>query len=176
MHILGLLLAVVVGAGVWYWRFKATKEVADEVGDMIGRARGRYRMAQFKKKAEGSALASITDPALAATIFLFALANEDDGTLHLSETVIRDKVANIVPPADLDEIISYARWAARDTVDARDIVRRFKPLWRERLDRDERAAFVAMAEAVAAVGEGADHNQKLSLASLRMALGPDQNR
>lgn len=176
MHIVGLLLAVIVGAGVWYWRFKAVRELTDDVGDALGRLRGRHRMSQFKKKAQASALTTITDPALAAAICLFALASEDDASAHAGEAVIRDEIGRIVPAADLDEIIAYARWAARDSVDARDVVRRFKPLWREKLTREERAALVGMAEAVAATGSGATHDQKLSLATLRMALGPDQNR
>ncbi len=176
MHVLGLFLALIVGAGIWYWRFKAVKEMTDDLGDAVGRIRGQFRMAKFRKEAQGSALSSITDPALAAAIFLFVLANEDQASLHLSEPAIRDQLAGIVPSADLDEIIAYARWAAREVPDPRDVVRRFKPLWREKLTREERASLVAMAESVASVGDGVDHYQKLSIASLRMALGPDQNR
>lgn len=176
MHIVGLLLAVIVGAGVWYWRFKAVREMTDDIGNALGRAQGRYRMARFKKQSQGSALSSITDPALAAAIYLFSLANERDTSLHLSEPAIREQIGEIVPASDLDEVVSYARWAARETTDPRDIVRRFKPLWREKLTSQERAHLVAMAETIAAVGTGPDHNQKLSLANLRMALGPDQKR
>lgn len=176
MHMLAILVALVVGAGVWYWRFGAVKELTDDVGDAVGRIRGQYRMSQFRKQAQGSALTKVSDPALAAAIFFFALANEDDVSLHLSEPVIGDQISRIVPDEERDEIMAYARWAAGEVVDARDVVRRFKPLWREKLTREERASLVTMAEAVASVGSGADHNQKLSIASLRMALGPDQNR
>jgi uncharacterized tellurite resistance protein B-like protein len=176
MHILGLLLAVIAAAGVWYWRFKAMKEVTDDVSNVVGHVRGHYRMSKFKKQAQGSVLASVEDPAMAAAIFLFALANEDEASLHLTEAEIHRQVSRIVAEADLDETLSYARWAAREVVDPRDIVRRFKPLWREKLTREERIQLVGMAEAVAALGEGDEHNQKLSITTLRMALGPDQNR
>lgn len=176
MHIIGLVVAAIAAAGIWYWRFKAAKEVVDDVGGIVGRVQGRMRMNAFKKKAEGSVLAAIDDPALAATVFLFALANEEPGSLHHSEPEIREQAARIVPAAELDEVLSYAQWAARDITDPRDVVRRFKPLWREKLTREERAELVAMAEAVAGHGEADDHNQKLSIVTLRTALGPEQNR
>lgn len=176
MHIVALVVAVIGGIGVWYWRFKQMKDVTDDVSNVVGKVRGRYRMNKFKKQAQGSVLASIEDPALAATIFLFALANEDEASLHLTEAEIHNQISRIVPEADLDETISYARWAAREVVDPRDIVRRFKPLWREKLTREERIQLVGMAEAVAELGAGDEHNQKLSITTLRMALGPEQNR
>ena len=176
MHIVAIVLGIITAAGVWYWRFKATKEIVDDVGEMVGRARGRIRMANFKKKVEGSPLASIEDPALAATVFLHALSNEKPSARHLAEPLIREQVAPIVPATDLDEVVAYAQWAARDIVDARDVVRRFKTLWREKLTREERAELVAMAEAIAAVGDTDDHNQKLSIVTLRTALGPEQKR
>lgn len=176
MHIIGLVVAALAAAGVWYWRFKAAKEVVDDVGSIVGRVRGRMRTNAFRKKAEGSVLAAIEAPALAATVFLFALANEKPGSLHQSEPEIRTQVTSIVPAAELDEVLSYAQWAARDVTDPRDVVRRFKPLWREKLTREERAELLAMAEAVAAHGEADDHNQKLTLVTLRTALAPEQNR
>lgn len=176
MHILVLLLAAIAGGATWYWRFKTMRSAADDVADAVGRLQGKYRTGKFRKQAEGSALSTIVDPALAAAIFLFVLANEDSASMHLSEPVIRNQLTRVVSPEALDETLAYARWAARETVDARDVVRRFKPVWRERLTREERADLVAMAEAVAAVRTGDGHNQKLSLASLRMALGPEQNR
>jgi hypothetical protein len=176
MHILAIVVGIIAAAGVWYWRVKAAKEVVDDVGSVVGRVQGRIRMNNFRKKAEGSALASIEDPALAAAVFLHALANEKRDALHLAEPRIREEISRIVADADLDEVVSYAQWAARDVADARDVVRRFKPLWRQKLTREERADLVAMAETIASLGEAGDHNQKLTLVTLRTALGPEQNR
>jgi hypothetical protein len=176
VHILAIVVGLIAAGGIWYWRFKAAREVVSDVGDVVGRVQGRIRMANFKKKAEASVLASIEDPALAATVFLFALANEKRETLYLSEPRVRAEVARIVPTADLDEVVAYAQWAARDIADARDVVRRFKPLWRQKLTREERADLIVMAETVAGVGQQEDHNQKLSLVTLRTALGPEQHR
>ena len=69
-----------------------------------------------------------------------------------------------------------AQELARDVADARDVVRRFKPLWRQKLSREERADLVAMAETIADLGDPDDHNQKLTIVTLRTALAPEQNR
>jgi hypothetical protein len=176
MHIVGLVLAVIAGAAVWYWRFQMMRDAANEVGSIVGRVQGRLRTNAFRKKAEGSVLAAIEDPSLAAGVFLYALANEDRASLHLSEPIIREKLADIVPAAELDEVRAYAQWAARDIVDSRDVVRRFKPLWRAKLTREERESLFEMAEAVAGVGNAEDPSQKLSLETLRLALGYEQKR
>lgn len=175
MHILALLGAIIGGISIWAWRYRQAKEVGTELLDTVGRVRGAYNRHSFRKKAEASPLSSVEDPALAAAIFLSALANEDSDARHLSEPAIRGEIGRIVPITDLDEVIAYAQWAARDVHDARDVVRRFKPLWRQKLTHEERADLVAMAEVVAALG-AEDHNQKLSIVTLKTALGPEQSR
>jgi hypothetical protein len=177
VHIVGLVLALIGGAAFWYWRFKLLREAGSEVADMVGRVRGAHRMRKFKKRAEASPLASIADPAMAAAVFLHALANENDESLPQAEPEIRRQIGAIVPAAELDEVISYARWAARDVADPRDLVRRFKPLWREKLTSEERAHLVAMAETILGLsGDEPEHNQRLSFATLRTALSPEQMR
>jgi uncharacterized tellurite resistance protein B-like protein len=176
MHILALLGVIAGGAAIWYWRIKMMREMGSEVANIVGRVQGHIRTGNFRKKAEASPLSSVEDPALAAAIFLYALANEHNEILHLSEPAIRREIARIVPAADLEEMLSYAQWAARDVVDARDVVRRFKSLWRQKLTREERSDLVSMAESIIALGTVEHHNQKLSFITLRTALGPEQNR
>ena len=170
MHIIAFLGVIIGAIGVWYWRYKTMRDVGGEVLDAFGRARGAYRMHNFKKKAESSMLASVDDPALAAAIFLFALANEADGTAHLAETEIRRQVAAIVPAGKMDEFIAYAGWAARSVIDARDCVRRFKTLWRDSLTISEREELIGMAEAVVALAPKREHRQTLAIEALDTAL------
>ena len=170
VHILAILGAIVAGAGIWYWRFKTMHSVGSDLLDAAGRLRGAYSRHNFKKKAEGSVLASVDDPALGAAIFLFALANEADGTAHLAAAEIRRQLASIVPADKMDEFLAYAEWAARSVVDARDCVRRFKTLWREHLTIGEREELVGMAEAVAALAPKLAHSQTLAIEALDTAL------
>ncbi|MEO6396459.1 MAG: hypothetical protein ABIO40_11175, partial [Devosia sp.] len=153
MAIVGLILAVLAGAIVWYWRLQLLRGMADEVATMFGRVKGRYRVDKFRRKVGGSTHAAIDDPAVAAAVFLFALVNESDGFALPAEAAVKAQIARVVPEARLAEIVSFAQWAARDVVDAKDCVRRFKPLWRDALDRSERDHLIRMAQAVVGLSD-----------------------
>jgi uncharacterized tellurite resistance protein B-like protein len=170
MHIIGIVAAILGLVAVWYWRIKVLHEAGQEAADAVGRVRGAYRMRKFKKQAEGSVLNAIDDPAMAAAVFLFALAAEDAVSAHKAPEAIKSHAADMVAPERLDELVAYAAWAARDIVDSRDVVRRFKPLWRERLTLSERQDLIRMAEEVAALSPAALEAQRLSLDALREAI------
>ncbi len=170
MHIVGVVVAVLGLAAVWYWRIKMLHEAGQDAADVVGRVRGAYRMRKFKKQAEGSVLNAIDDPAMAATVFLFALAAEDAVSAHKASEPIKAHAADMVAPDKIDELVAYAAWAARDIVDSRDVIRRFKPLWRQQLSLAERQDLIRMAEEVAALPPTAVEAQRLSLDALREAI------
>ena len=172
MPILGLLLAVLAAAGVWYYRIRVLRDVGSDLADLAGRARGAYRRGKFRQQSEGAALTTIDNPALAAAVLFYALAKDDPKTLHKSEVTIREQLEPIVAAGDLDELLSYAEWVARDVVDPQDLVRRFKSLWREKLTLSERQQLLGMAETVVAQAATAASGPRLTLDSLRTALAP----
>lgn len=169
MHILAILAAIVGGAAAWYWRVRAMHDAGREITDAFWRARGAIARHNFRNKAEGSVLTSVDDPVLAAAIFLFALANES-GLDERAEAEIRRQISTIAAPSDLDEVMAYAAWAMRSVIDARDCVRRFRQLWRDSLNLDERRHLVAMATAVRTATPGAAPAQKLAVEMLQTAL------
>jgi len=171
MAIIGIILAAIAGIGVWYYRVKMLGEMGSDIADLAGRARGAYRMNRFKKQADAATLNAVDDPALAAAIFLYALANEDKPSLFKAEPEIR-RVLTPVVRSELDELLAYAQWAARDVLDPRDLVRRFKPLWRDNLTITERQQLVGMAETVLSQSAAPDANQLQIIDALRGALIP----
>jgi uncharacterized tellurite resistance protein B-like protein len=176
MHILALLGAIVAGAGVWYWRYRQARDIGGEILDAVGTVRGAYNRRNFRKKAEGSVLNSIDDPALAAAVFLFALANETDRSDPAAELEIRRQITPIVPANKLDEVLAYAAWAARSVIDPQDCVRRFRALWRDHLDTAERDQLIAMARAVSAATPSPRPTQAHAIDALRTALDPENRR
>jgi hypothetical protein len=170
MHIVAIVGAIIAGIGIWYWRFRMLKEAGQDAADVVGRVRGAYRMRRFKKQVEGSTLNAIDDPAMAAAVFLYALAGDHPLTAERSRDAIKAHIAAIVPANELDEVLAYAAWAARDIVDPRDCIRRFKPLWRDALTAAERAELMEMAQAVLAASPEVEPHQQLTLETLRTAL------
>lgn len=171
MAIIGIILAAIAGIGVWYYRVKMLGEMGSDIANLAGRVRGAYRMNRFKKQADAATLNAVDDPAMAAAIFLYALASEDKKTLFKSEPEIR-RVMTPVVRTDLDELLAYAQWAAREVLDPRDLVRRFKSLWRDNLTVTERQQFVGMAESVISQGGTPNPSQLQIIDALRGALIP----
>jgi len=170
MHIIALLGAIIGGIGVWYWRFKNMREVGSDVADAVGRVGGAYRRHKFRNKSEGSALNNVDNPALAAGIFLFALANENADGKHLAKGEITRQIQPLLPVGEEEEMIIYAEWAAGTVVDARDCVRRFKILWRDSLTVSEREDLVEMAVSIARLTSNPTNTQKLAIENLRASL------
>jgi hypothetical protein len=170
MHILGIVLAVIVGAAAWYWRLKTLRDAGSEVIDSVSRIRGAVRRRNFRNKVEGSTLATIKDPAVAAIILYFRLAYEKPAYLEQAQSLIRSRMADIVPADDMDEVIVFCDWAAKDIVDPKEPFRRFRDLWTERLVDEELSELTAIAEEVSDLGGGSTDDQKLVLAALTRAF------
>lgn len=176
MHILAILGAVIGGIAIWAWRLRMLRDVGSDVLDGVGRARGAIKRRNFRKKAEGSVLNSVDDPALACAIFLFALANEADAAEHKVDAEIRTQLADVVSLGKLDETIAYASWAARSVIDPRDCIRRFRSLWVESLTIGEREDLVAMAQAIRSLSTSPTPSQTMSIEALEGALFPEHRR
>ncbi|HQZ13445.1 MAG TPA: hypothetical protein PK286_11240 [Devosia sp.] len=174
MHIVMLIIGVLGGAAALWWRFKSIGEAGRDAADMAGRVRGAYRRGKFRKQAEGSVLTTVDDPALAAAIFLFALAGERAPGTQPATALVRAELDDIIPASEMDEKIAYAEWAARSVADPRDCIRRFSDLWRSALSADERDHLFDMATNI--TGPSPEPHQQLCLDALRTAITDKQGR
>lgn len=170
MPFLLMILGVLSAAAFWWWRLKMIRDAGNDAADALGRIRGAYKMRQFRKKVEGSVLGTVDDPALAAAVLFYAIAKEDAVSAQRAPAVIRTHTTDMVPAERVDELVAYAEWASRDVVDPRDIVRRFKPLWRERLTPAERGDLIRMAEDIADLSPASVTSHTRTLDALREAL------
>lgn len=170
MALTGILVMAIGGAAVWYWRLKMAREAGNELIDAAERMRGAYKRRAFRKKAEVAPIASIKDPAIAAVAFFMCLANEKPMHLAAVKDVIRERMKNIIRPADMEEVIVFGEWAAKNVVNPEDPIRRFRDLWMGALDFDERRQLIDIAEDVAQVGGDKTSEQELALQALRRTL------
>jgi hypothetical protein len=159
MAFVALVVAIVGGIGVWWWRAQQLKGAADSVVDVAGKARGMISRARFRQRSGQSVLAGVDSPGMAAGTLLYslaalrrpvALADEQriDGLL---ETVCR------MNKQDREDTMAFAAWASGQVADTSDIVRRFLPIWANALKGAERRELVGMAVTVASLhGEPTD--------------------
>jgi hypothetical protein len=170
MPFLGLILMVAAGAAVWWWRLKMLNEVGSEVIDSVERMRGAFKRRQFRKKAEAAPLASIKDPAIAAVVFFLCLANEKPTHKDIAKDLIRTRMKGIIAEKDMEEVLIFADWTANGVINVDDPVRRFRDLWLEHLNMDERRELLGIAEDVCKIGGDETMQQTNALQTLKRAL------
>jgi len=171
MHILVALAGIIGAIGIWYWRFKAAKETADEVTDMAGRAWGKWKRYKFRKKAESSPVEAVDDPVAAAVIMMLAVAAEEHPLTPVAETAIRDEVVKTMGIADPTELMVFGKWVASHVEDANNVSLRYAKLWMRDLSESERADFVKMVRRVAAADGEVTARQQFKIAKLAERLG-----
>ncbi|MBX5241339.1 hypothetical protein [Rhizobium sp. NLR22b] len=170
MAFLGILVAALSGAVIWYWRFKMVREAGNEIIDSVERMRGAYKRGKRRKQAEAAPLASIADPAIAAVAFFFCLAKEKPMYVDAARDVIRGRMKGIIRPADMEEVLVFGEWASKNVTSPEDPIRRFRDLWIKVLDMHERQQLIGIAEDVAAVGGERTKEQDYALQTLRRSL------
>ena len=170
MAFLGILVAAVSGAVIWYWRFKMVREAGSEIIDSVERMRGAYKRGKLRKQAEAAPLASIADPAIAAVAFFFCLAKEKPMYFDAAKDVVRDRMRGIIRPGDMEEVLVFGEWASKNAISPEDPIRRFRDLWLQALDMQERQQLIGIAEDVAAVGGEKTKEQENALQVLRRTL------
>src|SRR5882672_3463454 len=102
------LLAILGGAAFWWWRIKMMSEAANDIGDVAGRAWGKYKRHKFRKKVEDSPLESIDDPAAAAVVMMYAMAKEAGPLTDAVEAAIRVEVVSTMKILDPREIMVFS--------------------------------------------------------------------
>lgn len=170
MAFLGILVAALSGAVIWYWRLKMAREAGNEIIDSVERMRGAYKRRKFRKQAEVAPLASIADPAIAAVAFFFCLAKEKPMYLDAAKGVVRNRMKGIIRPGDMEEVLVFGEWASKNVTSPEDPIRRFRDLWLKALDMQERQQLIGIAEEVAEAGGERTKEQEHALQMLRRTL------
>jgi hypothetical protein len=173
MPFLMMILAAVAGAAFWWWRIKAIGEAANEASNVAGRAWGKYKRKKFLNKVNDSPLAVIDDPASAAVILLYTIANEHGALGPNVEEIIRNEVASTIAPEDVTELLTFSKWTAGHATDANSVILRFGDIWRNQLNTVEKEGLVAMLKRVAFAMSKASlsTSQKANIEKLRQRIG-----
>lgn len=171
MQIIIGLLAIIGGGAYWWWRLKMMSDAASDINSAVGKVVGTYKRKKFLKKVGESPLASITDPAAAAVVMMFAIAKEESPLTDSTEHIIQDEVTHTMKIADSTELMVFSKWVVSHVTDANNVSLRCGKLWMNALDVAEREDFVAMVERVAEKCGGLTLVQSNKIKKLRERLG-----
>ena len=147
MAVIGIIVAILGGIAVWWWRVQMMRDAAGSVIDVAGKARGMISRARFKQRAGSSVLAGVDSPGMAAATLVYSVMSlkrpvgitDEDKIDAMLETVCR------MPDKERADAMAFAAWAAGPVVDTNEIVRRFLPLWQDALNTPQRQELVNMA-------------------------------
>jgi hypothetical protein len=171
MHIIIGFVAIVGGVAFWWWRIKMVSEAANEIGDVAGRAWGKYKRYKFRKKVEDSPLEAVDDPVAAAVIMMLAIAKEAGPVTDEVEAGVRREIISAMKIADPTELLVFSKWVAGHVQDANNVSLRYSKLWGGALTLEEREEFLAMVERVAMAHGAINNIQRVKIAKLRERLG-----
>jgi hypothetical protein len=171
MQIILGLVAILGGLAFWWWRIKMISEATSEIGDVAGRAWGRYKRNRFRMKVEDSPVESVDDPAVAAVVMLLTLVKELRPLNDLDERLIRQEIVDEMKLAKPDELMIFSKWVASHVTDASNVAIRYAKLWTGSLDSSERKSLVEMAERIVHRTGGPNARQTLCISKLRERLG-----
>ncbi|GGE17765.1 hypothetical protein GCM10011390_41160 [Aureimonas endophytica] len=145
MHILAILIGILGGVAVWYWRMRAVGLLASDIGEAALRLRGRLRRGRFRRKVEAATLAGIDDPRLGAGVMLVAFVEAGQPMTPDDAATIKRWLRDVTGEERPDEVLAFAHWANREAGGVDPVFRRLMPLFRQCLDPSERAQLVDMA-------------------------------
>lgn len=153
MHIIIAIFGVLAAGAFWWYRLKVMNDAAGEIVDTVGRVRGSIRRKKIRRQNELSPLTAIDDPVVAAATLITAIVVDDVALSPGRESAIRKDIATIAHPANLDETLIYAKWAAMQIDDAAVVIDNLAPFLSRRLSSDEKEDLVSMIRR-AALSEG----------------------
>ncbi len=165
--------AVIAFLFYWWWRAQRARNVADGVIDMVEQARGAINRNRFRRKVEGSTLASVDDPGVAAAALLYSVAALKRPPQRAEEQAIDEMLEVIcrMGPSAREEAMAFAEWSNRQVVDTNEVIRRLTPLWLDRLEEPQRRELLGMAVRVAELGGPAEAAQSAVIRRLGEGLG-----
>jgi uncharacterized tellurite resistance protein B-like protein len=150
------LVGIIGGAAFWWYRVKATSDVANEAFDAVGRVRGNMRRGKIRKKAAMAPISAIDDPVVAAATIMVSIITEDSILSPLVEQPIRTQLANIATPAKLDETMLYAAWATNQVADVQNVIDVAGAYLSKQLSDDEKHELIEMIVAAAPIDKRSD--------------------
>ena len=151
MQILGLIITVLVGISVWWWRLKRVKEMGDNVIDAAERFRGAQRRKKIAEQTGFSPITAIEDPVTAAATFIHIVIGRD--VWPMAHGRVKARLAELSNDNLANEAVTYAEWAVRQPVPEDKALKLLTDMLRERLTLEERQDLAAMLEDAALSGD-----------------------
>lgn len=159
MPLLALIIALIIGVAIWWWRAQQGKRAADSRTDAADKARDMVSRGRFQHRAGLSVLAGVDTPGMAAATLIYSLMSLRGPVVPADEDKIEAMLETTcqMNRQQCADAMAFAAWASGQVPDTSEIIRRFIPLWANALEPAQRQELVDMAlQAVKLNGEPTD--------------------
>lgn len=114
MHIIAILIALVGGLAVWYWRIKMAREAGSQVLDAANDVRLAARRLMYKHKHNTHPADSVEDPRLAASGIAVAVATMDAPISQAEIAALTRGACEIFDISEREalDMVSFGRWVS----------------------------------------------------------------
>ncbi|MDJ0612611.1 MAG: hypothetical protein QNJ29_02980 [Rhizobiaceae bacterium] len=170
MHIAAIILGALGSVFYYIYVIRQTGEAASKAVDAAQSFRGKMRRNAFRKKAEGSVLTAVDDPATAAAVMLCCVALSKGFITDNTRTALVNQVRREMQMPDAPEIVDFAIWIAKQVADPADVIRTYKGLWTANLASEHLARFIEMAREIADLNGSATAEQNAIIGKLQNQL------
>lgn len=153
MHILGLIVTIIIGISVWWWRLRMVKEASDTVIDAAERFRGARRRKKISDQVGFSPITAIEDPVTAAATYIHLIVGRE--VWPMAHGRVKVQLAEVSSKEQAEEAITYAEWAVRQPIEQQRALRMLTDILRDRLTLEEREHLARMLNDAAASGDAA---------------------
>ena len=151
MHILGLILSIVIGISVWWWRLRMLKQASDTVIDAADRFRGARRRKQIEAQNNLSPITAIDEPVTAAATFIHLVVGQE--VWPMVQGRLKQRLADVSSDTHAEEAITYAEWAVAQPIEDWKALGLLTQMLRERLTLEERQDLAEMLRDAAESGD-----------------------
>jgi uncharacterized tellurite resistance protein B-like protein len=173
MHIILGILAVLGAIAYFIIRANQVNQASREILETAVDAKALMRSSRWRRKAKTDPVRSVSDPRLAASAMMCAMAQSEGG---LTERQQAEILALITRHFQLDgqaaeEMFAQGRWLASDVKELSSFLHRLAPVIADHCAEQERRELAEMLRTVAAVEGAPSDIQEDAIRNLQYRLG-----
>lgn len=172
MHIIGLLIAVILGAGYWVHRARSIRDAAETLADSANDVRLAARRFGFRRKINVHPIDSIEDARIVGLSIATAMAQiERTWTKEDNDTAIRRaQFAFEIGVDEATEMVVLALWLNSQSATPSDAAKRLGKRLKALAGKDTLPELEKLIEAIAGPDSGACDDGKETRLALRRVM------
>ena len=144
MHIFATIIGILALVIAWWYKIRSAGKITREVADIFGITPGNLSQKALRKLSSNSPITAIQNPLVAAATIIIAIQSEEFVLGQSDEDFIEGLLSPLGEAAQVDEAMTYGKWAAFEISDINVIIDKLGEFLKYQLDKSEKTQFLSM--------------------------------